>query len=130
MKFGIVVWAMGSAIVIGFNTRVGTTGVVTDAPAGFDGRSNGFAEEYCANQHLLKDSPYSPEIPAAQCNFDAAVDQFAEIEDIADGIGPTFNSTSCGDCHAVPVLAARLRLRRSEPASSTASRSSTIREDP
>ena len=46
MKFGVVVWAMASAIVIGFSTRVGTTGGVTDAPTGFDGRSNGFAEEY------------------------------------------------------------------------------------
>jgi len=104
MKFGVVVWAMVSAIVIGFSTRVGTTGGVTDAPTGFDGRSNGFAEEYCANQRALKDSAYSPEIPAALCNFGAAVDQFAEIDDIAEGIGPTFNSTSCGDCHAVPVL--------------------------
>ncbi len=104
MKFGVVAWAMVSAIVIGFNTRVGTVGSVTDAPTGFDGRSNGFAEEFCANQQALTDSQNSPEIPAALCNFDAAVSQFAEIDDIADGIGPTFNSTSCGDCHAVPVL--------------------------
>jgi CxxC motif-containing protein (DUF1111 family) len=103
MKFGVVVWTMASAIVIGFNTRVGTAGV-TDAPTGFDGRSNGFAEEYCANQHTLKNSPYSPEIPYAQCNFAEAVDQFAEIEDLDDGIGPVFNATSCGGCHAVPVL--------------------------
>ncbi|PYR64845.1 MAG: hypothetical protein DMF88_21915 [Acidobacteria bacterium] len=104
MKFGVVVWAMASAIVIGFSTRVGTTGGVTDAPTGFDGLSNGFAEEYCANQQALRNSPYSPEIPAAQCNFDAAVNQFAEIEGIEDGIGPVFNATSCGGCHAVPVL--------------------------
>jgi CxxC motif-containing protein (DUF1111 family) len=104
MKFGVVVWAMVSAIVIGFSTRVGTVGGVTDAPTGYDGRSNGFAEEYCANQRALRDSHNSPEIPAALCNFDAAVDQFAEIDDIEEGIGPTFNSTSCGDCHAVPVL--------------------------
>ena len=65
MKFGVVVWAMASAIVIGFSTRVGTTGGVTDAPTGFDGLSNGFAEEYCANQQALRNSPYSPEIPGA-----------------------------------------------------------------
>ena len=104
LKLGVVVWAMASAIVIGFNTRVGTTGGVTDAPTGFDGVSNGFAEEFCANQEALTNSPNSPTIPADQCNLDNAIDQFTEIEGLEEGIGPVFNSTSCGECHSVPVL--------------------------
>ena len=104
LKIGVVVWAMTSAIAIGFNTRVGTIGGPTDAPTGFNGSSNGFAEEFCANQHSLTDSPNSPEIPADECTFDNAVAQFSETEGIEDGIGPVFNSTSCADCHAVPIV--------------------------
>jgi CxxC motif-containing protein (DUF1111 family) len=103
IKLGVVVWTMATAIVIGFNTRVGTTGP-TDAPTGFDGVSNGFAEEFCANQAALTNSPNSPEIPADECNFATAVEEFSAIEDVDEGVGPVFNATSCATCHAVPVL--------------------------
>jgi len=29
---------------------------------------------------------------------------FAEVEDVADGLGPRFNLDSCGGCHAFPAL--------------------------
>jgi CxxC motif-containing protein (DUF1111 family) len=71
----------------------------TEAPTGFDGRSNGFAEEFCANQASLVNSPNSPLIPADECNFDAAVEEFIGPETIADGLGPIFNAAGCGECH-------------------------------
>lgn len=36
--------------------------------------------------------------------FAEAAEAFAEEEDIADGLGPTFNERACGTCHGIPVL--------------------------
>jgi CxxC motif-containing protein (DUF1111 family) len=72
----------------------------TEAPAGFDGGSNGFAEEFCANQDQLVDSPNSPMIPAAECSFEAAEEEFTGPETVADGLGPIFNAAGCGECHS------------------------------
>jgi CxxC motif-containing protein (DUF1111 family) len=35
--------------------------------------------------------------------FQNGLDRFNEIEQVADGLGPTFNATSCGACHAQPA---------------------------
>jgi CxxC motif-containing protein (DUF1111 family) len=70
-----------------------------EAPAAFDGRSNGFVEEFCANQHLLTDSPNSPRIPEDECNLEAAEEEFTGPESVADGLGPIFNGVGCGECH-------------------------------
>jgi CxxC motif-containing protein (DUF1111 family) len=75
-------------------------GAPTEALTGFDGGSNGFAEEFCANQNALALSPNSPKIPAAECNYDVAEEEFTGPETVADGIGPIFNATGCGECHS------------------------------
>jgi len=36
--------------------------------------------------------------------FTAARDNFAQDEDINDGLGPTFNEKACGNCHNLPVI--------------------------
>ena len=61
---------------------------LSEAPAGFDGGSNGFAEEFCARQDELVDSPNSPKIPADECDFAAAEEEFTGPETVADGLGP------------------------------------------
>ena len=66
--------------------------------------SNGFAEEFCANQRSLTDSPNSPEIPDDECNFETAAEEFTGPETVADGLGPVFNAAGCGECHNVPNL--------------------------
>jgi CxxC motif-containing protein (DUF1111 family) len=76
----------------------------TEAPTGFDLNGNGFLQEFCANQAALTDSPNSPEIPADECNRDAATEEFTGPEAIADGLGPIFNAAGCGECHLVPLL--------------------------
>jgi len=58
---------------------------VTEAPAGFDNLTNGFA---------------------TQAQFDAAKDTFDEIEQISDGLGPVYNAQSCRECHQSPVSGA------------------------
>jgi CxxC motif-containing protein (DUF1111 family) len=56
---------------------------IQDAPAGFDGQSNGFK--------ILAD-------------FAEAAEEFTGPETAADGLGPVFNGAGCGECHSVPVL--------------------------
>jgi CxxC motif-containing protein (DUF1111 family) len=36
--------------------------------------------------------------------FAEAADAFREVENINDGLGPTFNERGCGSCHTTPVL--------------------------
>jgi len=71
-----------------------------EAVTGFDGRSNGFAEEFCARQDELSSSPNSPKIPANECSYEAAEAEFSGFETVAEGIGPIFNATSCAECHS------------------------------
>jgi hypothetical protein len=51
---------------------------VSEAPAGFDGQSNG---------------------ALAQSDMDAAAGVFSEVETPEKGLGPVFNGTSCAECH-------------------------------
>src|SRR5262245_1732209 len=69
---------------------------ITDAPTGFALVSNGFAEEFCAHQDQLVSSPNSPKIPADECSFDTAAEEFTGPETPADGLGPIFNGNGCG----------------------------------
>lgn len=55
----------------------------TEAPTGFDNQSNGLTDAITHKENL---------------------DAFAEVEAIKDGIGPVFNSFSCGECHSNPVI--------------------------
>jgi len=77
---------------------------VRDAPTGFTLASNGFASEFCANQASLVNSPNSPTIPAVECSFETAAEEFTGPETEADGLGPIFNAEGCGSCHLTPIL--------------------------
>ena len=84
----------------------------TEAPAAFDGQSNGFLEEFCANQaQLARESDLSPAIPPGECNMDTAIEEFTGPESAEDGLGPIFNARGCGECHiANPVLGATSQI--------------------
>jgi CxxC motif-containing protein (DUF1111 family) len=41
-----------------------------------------------------------------QATHEADLDVFAEVETIEDGLGPLYNSDSCGQCHQNPVVGA------------------------
>lgn len=104
LRIWVCVWASALAIAVGLPGQVSTQSSITDAPTGFDLESNGFAEEFCANQDALVSSPNSPMIPAGECSFEAAVEEFTGPEGVEDGLGPVFNAAGCGECHATPVL--------------------------
>jgi CxxC motif-containing protein (DUF1111 family) len=36
--------------------------------------------------------------------FEAGLEEFSGVEDIADGLGPVFNGRSCGECHDTPAV--------------------------
>src|SRR5712692_1995736 len=55
---------------------------VTEAPTGFDNRSNG----------VVDDSTHQ-----------ADQEKFDEVEAIADGLGPLYNAQSCRECHQNPT---------------------------
>ena len=64
---------------------------ITEAPAGFDGRTNGFTPQ--GN-------------PGAPGTFESDRTIFDEREEIGDGLGPVYNAQSCGECHQNPVSGA------------------------
>ena len=99
----VVVWVSVLSGVIALNGPVvETQSGPTEALTGFG--SNGFLDEFCANQFNLVNSPNSPPIPADECNAEAAVEEFTGPETPADGLGPIFNAEGCGSCHLTPVL--------------------------
>ena len=54
----------------------------TEAPSGFDNQTNGFEP---------------------QASMDADREAFEKLEQPADGLGPVYNASSCGECHDNPV---------------------------
>ena len=54
----------------------------TEAPSGFDNQTNGFEP---------------------QASMDADREAFEKLEQPADGLGPVYNASSCGECHDSPV---------------------------
>jgi CxxC motif-containing protein (DUF1111 family) len=62
-------------------TVQGQTGA-TEAPAGFDNKTNGFI---------------------SQAEFDTVKAVFEERDEVADGLGPVYNAQSCVECHQSPV---------------------------
>ena len=52
------------------------------------------------DQARLVNSPNSPKIPADECNFETAEEEFIGPETVADGLGPIFNAAGCGECHS------------------------------
>lgn len=55
---------------------------LSEAPAGFDGKSNGLVDDATHAADLAK---------------------FDEVEAISDGLGPLYNAQSCRECHQNPV---------------------------
>jgi CxxC motif-containing protein (DUF1111 family) len=91
IKLGIVIVTMSITIVMlpTMQKPAQSQGGATEAPAGFDNLTNG---------HI------------SQADFDAFRATFEEEEEVAEGLGPTFNNTACGNCHNVPVAGGSSRI--------------------
>ena len=86
MRRPVVAILVSAAVLLGSLTLTvhGQSGA-TEAPAGFDNRTNGLV---------------------AQTVFDALRATFEERDEIADGLGPVYNAQSCAECHQNPVTGA------------------------
>jgi CxxC motif-containing protein (DUF1111 family) len=91
-------------VTLGSSVEGVTVSSVTEAPAAFDLESNGYAEEFCADQRGPANSPNSKRIPAGECYFETALEEFTGPEGISDGLGPVFNAAGCGECHVMPAI--------------------------
>src|SRR4051794_36589634 len=74
--------AATATCVISFSLALQGQAGVSEAPTGFDNKTNGLI---------------------TQAEFDAALATFAERDEIADGLGPVYNAQSCAECHQNPV---------------------------
>src|SRR5689334_20883804 len=64
----------------------------------------GFGFSQSPDRSILPGSPL-PGITAAQFElFRLGREDFTEVETPEDGLGPTFNGTSCAVCHSVPAI--------------------------
>jgi len=68
-------------------------GHATEAPAGFDDRTNGYLPQGEDFETLTKDTV----VPLRSFNDDRFV--FEQAESQADGVGPVYNGRSCAECH-------------------------------
>ena len=65
----------------------------SEAPTGFDNRSNGFSPQGPPFETLNEDNV----VPRRSFNDNRFI--FEEVETVADGLGPTYNAQSCRECH-------------------------------
>jgi CxxC motif-containing protein (DUF1111 family) len=66
---------------------------VTEAPTGFDNRTNGFDVQGAPFDSIDEDNV----VPLRSFNDNRFI--FEEAETIADGLGPTYNAQGCRECH-------------------------------
>jgi CxxC motif-containing protein (DUF1111 family) len=74
-------------------TPLATSDFISEAPTGFDNRTNGFSVQGPAFDTLNEDNVQ------ALRSFNDNRFIFEEVEVIADGLGPTYNAQSCSECH-------------------------------
>jgi len=67
------------------NATAPSAQTLTEAPAAFDGLSNGFID------------------PADTQEMQDVTTGFTNQEQKADGLGPVYNAQSCGECHQTPI---------------------------
>src|SRR6185369_12480482 len=65
----------------------------SEAPSGFDGRTNGYLRQGAEFETINEDNV----VPDRSFNDNRFI--FEEVESIADGLGPTYNARSCAECH-------------------------------
>src|SRR5262249_3914618 len=70
-----------------------TQDVFTEAPTGFDSKTNGYLQQGPTFERINEDNV----VPLRSFNDNRFV--FEEVEKVADGLGPTYNAQSCRECH-------------------------------
>ena len=73
--------------------RPDSTDRFTEAPTGFDNKTNGFLPQGASFDRITADNV------VALRSFNDNRFVFEEVETVADGLGPTYNAQSCRECH-------------------------------
>jgi hypothetical protein len=81
------------AAVIAIPNTATSQNAATEAPTGFDNRTNGFTEQGPPLDQLNEDNV----VPRRSFNDNLFI--FGESEAVEDGLGPTYNAQSCRECH-------------------------------
>jgi CxxC motif-containing protein (DUF1111 family) len=85
IPFAVLSLIFGLILVLASAASPSAETPATEAPAGFDNKSNGVADD-------------------AMHQIDQA--KFEEVEQLTDGLGPLYNAQSCRECHQSPVSGA------------------------
>src|SRR5579863_3222235 len=85
IPFAILSLIFGLILVLASAASLSPGAPATEAPAGFDNKSNGLADDATHQADQAK---------------------FEEVEQLADGLGPLYNAQSCRECHQSPVSGA------------------------
>ena len=75
------------------STKPDATDRFAEAPTGFDNRTNGFLPQGAPFERITAENV------VALRSFNDNRFIFEEVETVADGLGPTYNAQSCGECH-------------------------------
>ena len=81
------------AIARASSTLAARASSVTEAPTGFDNRTNGFSPQGPPFDSINEDNV----VPLRSFNDNRFI--FEEVEAVVDGLGPTYNAQSCRECH-------------------------------
>lgn len=73
--------------------RTSSVSRASEAPTGFDNRTNGFSPQGPPYESLNEDNV----VPRRSFNDNRFI--FEEVETADDGLGPTYNAQSCRECH-------------------------------
>ena len=79
---------------------------VTVALAGvaFGARLGGLSSSLTAQSPPVPGDPLAGVSPREFEEFRIGLEDFREIEESAEGLGPLFNGTGCASCHSVPTI--------------------------
>jgi CxxC motif-containing protein (DUF1111 family) len=95
-QVAILVAALAPAIAISNTARsqnAAAAANASEAPTGFDNKTNGFTEQGPPFKELNEDNV----VPQRSFNDNMFI--FEEFETVEDGLGPTHNGQSCRECH-------------------------------
>src|SRR5271169_1967718 len=85
IPFAVLGLILGLVLVLASAASLSPDAPATEAPAGFDNKSNGVADDTTHQADQAK---------------------FEEVEQLSDGLGPLYNAQSCRECHQSPVSGA------------------------
>jgi CxxC motif-containing protein (DUF1111 family) len=90
-------FAVAFALPLVFSGTVNSQSGATEAPTGFDNRTNGL---------IPQGTPVPEGVDPVRGTFEADRLFFEEVDQVDEGLGPVYNAQACSECHQNPVTGA------------------------